>query len=390
MRLTLALVFGLIAGGFFSVGVSAEAAQHRATRLGNPATRFAPPIVTADDLRARFRDPQLRPDFAAVLQQWGWTGNLEDLFTAAETQEISEIQVPVGYTMPFMSSRERGAAICLRDVVWAGAQPYPAFEFFFTSNGRRYRCITPKACSNFFLEDLGADLRRGLTLNCHVPDKALIGQKVKACFTVSNTGNVAESRLKIELPIPKGLQLFEATENGDLGEERVRWEIPNLAPNSDARVCVVFTSREPGDFSLRPAVNGDGAIAAHCSCGTKFVGIPAILLETEDDPDPIQLGESTTYTIRVTNQGSADGTQIRLVCQLPEGQEFISASGATSVQAVGGVVTMEALPLLPPKAVATWQVAVKGVKAGDLRFKVELSSDQFEKPISREESTHQY
>lgn len=390
MRFPFVLALGFMLGQTLLGGASAEAAQHRATRLGNPATRFAPPIVTADDLRERFRDPQLRPDFAAVLQQWGWTGNLEDLFAAAETQEISEIQVPIGYVMPFMSSRERGAAICLRDVVWAGAQPYPAFEFFFISNGRRYRCITPKACSNFFLEDLGADIRRGLTLNCHSPEKAMIGQKVKACFTVSNTGNIAESRLTVEAPIPEGLQLFEATENGEIGADRVRWEIPNLAPNAEARVCVVYTSRAPGDFPLRPTVSSDGAARARCACGTKFVGIPAILLETEDDPDPIQLGETTTYTVRVTNQGSSEGTQIRLVCQLSEEQEFVSATGTTPVQANGGLVTMEVLPVLPSKAVATWQVVVKALKPGDIRFKAELSSDQFEKPISREESTHQY
>jgi hypothetical protein len=53
---------------------SARAEQHRATRLGNPATRFAEPIVTVDDLRARFRDPRLKADMTEVLRQWGWKG----------------------------------------------------------------------------------------------------------------------------------------------------------------------------------------------------------------------------------------------------------------------------------------------------------------------------
>ena len=92
--------------------------HHRATFLGNPATRFAPPLVTPEDLRARFRDPKLKPDFVNILQQWGWQGNLADLFLAAETNVIKEVEIPVGYTMPFMSSRKHGEPICIRKVLW--------------------------------------------------------------------------------------------------------------------------------------------------------------------------------------------------------------------------------------------------------------------------------
>ena len=51
-------------------------AEHRATHLGNPATRFADPLVAPDDLRWRFRDPALRKDIADVLRQWGWKGKI--------------------------------------------------------------------------------------------------------------------------------------------------------------------------------------------------------------------------------------------------------------------------------------------------------------------------
>ena len=155
--LKLALVLAILPGA------TALAEQHRATHLGNLATRFAPTLVTPDDLRARFADEKLKPDFAEILRQWGWTGNLADLFAAAATNEITEVQIPVGDTMPFMSSRENGRPICLRNVTWAGKEPISAFAFTFTSNGRHYRCITPKPCSNFFVEDArpGAPIRPG-------------------------------------------------------------------------------------------------------------------------------------------------------------------------------------------------------------------------------------
>ena len=109
-----------------------------------------------------------------------------------------------------------------------------------------------------------------------------------------------------------------------------------------------------------------------------------------DLEDPVEVGKEVTYDIKVTNQGTAPGTNVRLVCRLPTSQEFVSGSGATSVQAQGRTVTTEPLPILDPKAAAIWRVVVKALQADDARFKVELTSDQFESPIHEEESTNQY
>jgi hypothetical protein len=132
-------------------------AEHRATRPGNPAFRFAPPVATPDNRRARFRSEKLRPDIAKILRQWGWSGDLADLHAAAQRAEIADTRLPYGTRMPFMSSRENGKPVCPRGVVWVGKEPVEAYAFNFSSNGRRYRCVVPKPCGNFYLENLGPD-----------------------------------------------------------------------------------------------------------------------------------------------------------------------------------------------------------------------------------------
>ena len=81
---------------------------------------------------------------------------------------------------------------------------------------------------------------------------------------------------------------------------------------------------------------------------------------------------------------------MRLVCTLPEGQEFIGGGGATPVTAEGRTIRTQALPVLDAKARATWRVTVRALTAGDTRFKLELTSDQFLKPIEEFEATTQY
>ena len=46
-----------------------QAQQHTATRLGNPATRFAKPLQFPEDFRALFRSEALRADVDSIIQQ---------------------------------------------------------------------------------------------------------------------------------------------------------------------------------------------------------------------------------------------------------------------------------------------------------------------------------
>jgi hypothetical protein len=56
-----------------------------------------------------------------------------------------------------MAARKNRKPYAMRDVLWAGKKPIDAFGFEFSSGCTRYRLVTPKACSNFWVEDLGKD-----------------------------------------------------------------------------------------------------------------------------------------------------------------------------------------------------------------------------------------
>jgi hypothetical protein len=135
----------------------AVAQQHKATRLGNPATRFAKPLQKPDDLRVLLRSEKAKADVAAVLQDAGWTGDVADLDRAAASAEIVPVQVAPGTTIPFMAARKNGKPYAMKEVLWAGSKPIDAFGFEFSSSCVRYRLVTPKACSNFWVEALGKD-----------------------------------------------------------------------------------------------------------------------------------------------------------------------------------------------------------------------------------------
>jgi len=159
MKLRLAVLAPALAVGL--IAVSAEAQQHRAVKLGNPATRFAKkPPKKADDVRVLLRSEKTKADVMEVLRQAGWKGNAEDFDRAVASADITDVQIQPGTRLPFMASRERTRKHqphALMDVLWAGKKPIDAYALEMTSNCVRYRVVVPKACGNFWLEEIGKD-----------------------------------------------------------------------------------------------------------------------------------------------------------------------------------------------------------------------------------------
>lgn len=387
MKITASLLLLLVSGLALSVVPPGVAQQHHARHLGNPDTRFAPPLKTTNDLRVLFRDPKLRLDMESILRQCNWPGDKEDLFRAALAAPIEDIKLPVGTLMPFMSSRKNGHPIALLEVVWEGREPAPAFAFEFTSKGRRYQCVTPKACSNFFVEDLGAP---ELTLTCQAPEKVPAKRPAEVRFSLCNTGSVAEPKAVVIVKVPPGAAVVRTSPEATVAGGTISWELPNLETNVVKELAARFLLGEPGTLVAVGAATGDQAKAVTCTCETRVVGLPALLIDAVDAEDPVEVGQDVAYTIKITNQGTAACTNMRLVCTLPENEEYVSGSGPTGVKAQARTVTTEPMAAFAPKSVASWRVVVKAREAGEARLKVNLWADEFEKPIFEEEPTVLY
>ena len=229
-----------------------------------------------------------------------------------------------------------------------------------------------------------------LALACEARAEAVAGRPAQVCLTLRNTGGASEPKATVTVPIPAGAVLAGATEGGVAADGRVTWVIADLAAGASKQVCASFTAGQVGSLAFAPTASGLCAPSVQSGCTTKFVGIPAVLLEVVDLEDPIEIDHEVTYEIRVVNQGFGPLTDVRLVCALPASQAFVSATGTTPARAQGGAVILEPLPVLAPKASASWRVVVKALKADDARFKVELRSTEFERPLPEDESTRQY
>ncbi len=366
----------------------ALALEHRSTRLGNPATRFADPLKTPEDLRRVLLDEKLREDVASILRQSGYLGDLEDFRKALASAEIREVQFPVGSLLPAMSTRLKGRPFLLRDVRWAGKRPIDAYEFTFISLGRRYKVVTPKPCSNFWVEEVLPRPLPVLALNCETPPEQPLPRPFSVCQQVTNNGDDVEAHTLVSLPIPADAKVESS--DGQVAADHIEWMVNNLAPGASQKLCATFQADQPGLLAFTAAAVGERAARVENRCETQVHGIPAVLLEVIDLADPVLVGKDVVYTIRVLNQGSLALDNIRIVATLEDGQTFVSGGGVTAMKVEAATITAEPLARLNPQEEVSWQVVVKAAKAADMRFAVELRADQFARPIAETEATMQY
>ena len=216
-----------------------------------------------------------------------------------------------------------------------------------------------------------------------------IGKNAEYEIAVSNTGDIALNGVVVTDVVPPENQVVSAG-GGTASGNTITWNVGQLPAGGQKKFTVTTTSRTAGNFCNTARVTSTEGLSGQSQACTLWRGYPALLIEVVDDPDPLQVGQTTTYTIRVTNQGTADDTNIKIVGRFPAELDPASAAGTTPGTVSGKTVTFGAFPRLAPKQSISWTVNARAASTGDGRVKVELTSDLLKRAVTEEESTQVY
>ena len=211
-------------------------------------------------------------------------------------------------------------------------------------------------------------------------------------ITVRNTGDAIARDVVISDVMPAGLRAVRATEGGRVSGNALVWSIGALEPGASRTVQVEFVAEQAGQFRNVATAKGY-CCEATAEAPLSVRGIPAVLLEVVDENDPDEIGTDEKYTITVTNQGSATGTNIRIICEVQPEAEFVNASSdrGQTASVSGKTVTFTPLPELGARQQARFFVTVKGQVEADTRFKVTMYTNETgDRPIEETESTRFY
>ncbi len=221
------------------------------------------------------------------------------------------------------------------------------------------------------------------------PKQVYIGRSVSYEITVTNEGDAPARNTVVADEVAAGADFVSATDGGRREPGKIIWELGTLDVGASRTVSATIWVKNRGSLWSQATATAYCA-EAKAVAALEARGVPAVLLEVRDNPDPIEVGGEVTYEIVVTNQGTAEFTNMAITCELPAAESYVSSDGPTAASVQGAKVQFGPLPVLAPKATVTYHVVVRGTSAADVRFRTTLFSDQSKVPVEETESTHIY
>lgn len=234
------------------------------------------------------------------------------------------------------------------------------------------------------------------------PDAQYINQAITYRAEVRNEGDVPALGSKLIVHVAPESRLLRMSKSAPNGiaprreEHELTWELGTIEPGGVATVSFTTAGRARATVAHTATATsicergGDiaSAAAAVTTIETEILTIPALRVEMVDREDPIRVGGTEVYTIRVDNQGTGDDRAVKIVCRLPEELKFVEATGPVAPKVDGQAITFGPLERLGPGERATWKLHVKAEKVADVRTTIELSSEYLgDKPIREIEPT---
>lgn len=237
-----------------------------------------------------------------------------------------------------------------------------------------------------------AILQPELSITVECPEERYLDRNATYTITVENNGNgpATGSVITASVPTTLGTEFVSASGNGVFRNGMVMWDAGTIEAGASRTYEYRVKASQRGTLSTNVSANAACADEATDSCSTRFVGIPALLLEVIDLVDPVEVGQQTTYVIEVTNQGSADGTDVVITAELPPSQRLVATDGPTAANIDGRVITFTSLPEIDPGATVRWTVTVEAIEPSDARFRVKMTAAELESSVDETEATNLY
>jgi uncharacterized repeat protein (TIGR01451 family) len=204
-----------------------------------------------------------------------------------------------------------------------------------------------------------------LALKTVVPTRVQIGDEVTMQITVSNPGSGIAQQVVLEERVPPGLQHAA-------GPELV-YEVGSLKPGESRQVDLKLTAAQAGVVANVLVARGEGNLRAEDRVELEVLA-PQLDLALEG-PKRRYLEREATYTVSVSNPGTAPARQVELIAQLPAGLKFVAANNAGHYEEATRTVhwTLEELPC---KETGSVQLTTVPVEPGEQTLRLRGTAEK--------------
>jgi uncharacterized repeat protein (TIGR01451 family) len=228
------------------------------------------------------------------------------------------------------------------------------------------------------------EAKLGMTM--HGPARRYLNVNATYEITLNNAGTGPLENVSIDNPLPPQTEFVAASEGGQAAGNQVRWVFGTLEPGASRTVELTLRALSPGHICNRATAQAERGLTRQAEVCTDFAGVAALELTVQDSEDPVEVGKTTMYNITVHNPGSTPATNVRIAATVPSQMAVLRATPA-DYRVQDRMIVYEPRTI-PAGGDVRFQIEVRGERAGDVRFKVDLTADQLPAgPVQQEEGT---
>ena len=156
-----------------------------------------------------------------------------------------------------------------------------------------------------------------LAIRHETESKVLIGDTVVLNIDVKNEGDGPAKNVIIQEDIPEGLEFSE-------GFRELEYEVGTLGPGQSRKVRLELRAAKIGKYRNILVAHAGGGLQTQHAVDVEVVA--PMLQASGDGPTRRFLNREATHRFAVRNSGTANATNVELVCRLPNGLKYISAN----------------------------------------------------------------
>lgn len=186
-----------------------------------------------------------------------------------------------------------------------------------------------------------------------------VGQECKCVLVARNTSKVAARDVVVEAFFPRSVRLINAEPFPTNTEDHLTWSFDNIAAGEEKSIEIIMIPAKRGEMNTSATV--------------RFTGTAATVLRVEEPQlkvavkgtQSVEIGESATQTIVVTNPGSGVARDVAVVATIPDGLETAS-KGKQVELAIGALAAGETREI---------KLSLTAIGGGDQLLLVEARGD---------------
>jgi uncharacterized repeat protein (TIGR01451 family) len=222
------------------------------------------------------------------------------------------------------------------------------------------------------------------------PSRRYLERQATYNLDISNVGTADATNVELSVQLDRGFTFVKTDFEGQYDSTRhaVFWSLPALPVGQAGKVPLTLLPVEEGNRVLRTQATADLGVKTASDSQVTVESLAELSFSINDSADPIEVGGTTTYEIRINNSGSRDDTNIKVAMQIPEGLQLVEQGDFTPQGQ--GIIAFSPRALLKANDEVVYTVKARGTAPGRHLVKAIVTSDQSDVPVTKEESIKVY